>query len=100
MRAAGRSAASHYFREIAERGVGLVLKEMALLAMQLQDFAVMETEEEVITFSMESSKTESAEAASARRPGTSRAGNATKIGKAEVKGHGGNTIQAPDRQKN
>jgi len=49
-----QTAASHYYREIAERGVGLVLKEMALLAMQLQDFAVMETEEEVITFSMES----------------------------------------------
>lgn len=28
-------AASHYLREIAERGVGAVLKEMALLAMQL-----------------------------------------------------------------
>jgi hypothetical protein len=28
-------AASHYYREIAERGVGVVLKEMALLAMQL-----------------------------------------------------------------
>ncbi len=49
-------AASHYYREIAERGVGIVLKEMALLAMQLQDFAVMETEEEVLTFSMESQR--------------------------------------------
>jgi hypothetical protein len=28
-------AASHYYREIAERGVGVVLKEMALLAMRL-----------------------------------------------------------------
>jgi hypothetical protein len=28
-------AASHYFREIAERGAGIVLKEMALLAMQI-----------------------------------------------------------------
>lgn len=29
-------AASHYYREIVERGVGVVLKEMALLAMQLE----------------------------------------------------------------
>jgi hypothetical protein len=49
-----QTAASHYYREIAERGVGVVLKEMALLAMQLQDFVVMETEEEVITFPLES----------------------------------------------
>jgi hypothetical protein len=42
---------SHYYREIDERGVGLVLKEMALLAMRLQDPIVIESEEEVETFS-------------------------------------------------
>ncbi len=30
-----QAAASHYYREIAERGAGVVLKEMGLLAMQL-----------------------------------------------------------------
>ncbi len=50
-----QTTASHYYREIAERGVGLVLKEMGLLAMQLQDFVTIENEEEVPTFSMDSS---------------------------------------------
>ncbi|MGE0128930.1 MAG: hypothetical protein AB7U82_12700 [Blastocatellales bacterium] len=34
-----QAAASHYFREVSERGVGIVLKEMALLAMQLEQIA-------------------------------------------------------------
>ncbi|MEP7343533.1 MAG: hypothetical protein ABI977_37785, partial [Acidobacteriota bacterium] len=34
-----QTAASHYFRDIVERGVGLVLKDMALLAMQLEQLA-------------------------------------------------------------
>lgn len=49
-----QTAASHYYREIAERGVRLVLKEMAVLAMQLQDFVTIEAEEDVLTFPMES----------------------------------------------
>lgn len=42
-----QTTASHYYREIAERGVSVVLKEMALLAMQLAEYAIVETEEEV-----------------------------------------------------
>ncbi len=34
-----QTAASHYFRDIVERGIGLVLKDMALLAMQLEQLA-------------------------------------------------------------
>jgi hypothetical protein len=45
-----QTAASHYYREIAERGAGVVLKEMALLAMQLQSLnpVVEESEGEEI----------------------------------------------------
>jgi hypothetical protein len=46
-----QTIASHYYREIAERGVGVVLKEMALLAMRLQEPAVIENEVEVADFS-------------------------------------------------
>jgi hypothetical protein len=48
-----QATASHYYREIVERGVGLVLKEMALLAMQLEQLNnqdVVVVEEEVLTF--------------------------------------------------
>ena len=45
-----QTIASHYYREIAGRGVGVTLKEMALLAMQLQEPAVVENEEEVADF--------------------------------------------------
>ncbi|MCI0389225.1 MAG: hypothetical protein MOB07_10755, partial [Acidobacteria bacterium] len=47
-----QSAASHYYREIAERGVNVVLKEMALLAMQLAEYVIAETEKEVGCFSV------------------------------------------------
>jgi len=46
-----QTAASHYYREIAERGVSVVLKEMALLAMQLAVYAIVEAEEEAGCFS-------------------------------------------------
>lgn len=48
-----QATASHYYREIVERGAGLVLKEMALLAMQLEQLNnqdVVVVEEEVLTF--------------------------------------------------
>jgi len=48
-----QTTASHYYREIVERGVSLVLKEMALLAMQLGQLShqiVDVVEEEVLTF--------------------------------------------------
>src|SRR5215510_1468759 len=45
-----QTIASHYYREIAERGVSVVQKEMALLAMRLQAPVVIETEEEVGAF--------------------------------------------------
>ena len=48
-----QATASHYYREIVERGVGVVLKEMALLAMQLGQLsnqAVDVIEAEVLTF--------------------------------------------------
>src|SRR5215813_226613 len=49
-----QTTASYYYREMAELSVNLVLKEMALLAMQLEPPAVFETEEAVLNFSMES----------------------------------------------
>lgn len=48
-----QAIASHYYREIVERGVGIVLKEMALLAMQLGQLSrqeIVEVEVEVLTF--------------------------------------------------
>jgi hypothetical protein len=48
-----QAAASHYYHEIAERGVSIVLKEMALLAMQLEQLnnqEVVVIEEEVFAF--------------------------------------------------
>ena len=48
-----QATASHYYREIVEHGVNIVLKEMALLAMQLGQLShqeVVEVEEEVLTF--------------------------------------------------
>ncbi|MBO0727278.1 MAG: hypothetical protein J2P52_16870, partial [Blastocatellia bacterium] len=56
-----QTTASHYYREIAERGAGVALKEMALLAMRLQEPAVIETEEEVAGFSSESQSPEDIE---------------------------------------
>jgi hypothetical protein len=53
-----QAIASHYYREIVERGVGVVLKGMALLAMRLQEPAVIENEEEVAGFSNESQSSE------------------------------------------
>jgi hypothetical protein len=48
-----QAVASHYYREISERGVSLVLKEMALLAMHLEQLNPPEMivrEEEVLLF--------------------------------------------------
>jgi hypothetical protein len=56
-----QTIASHYYREIGERGAGFVLKEMALLAMRLQEPAVIENEEEVAVFSNESQSQEDIE---------------------------------------
>ena len=49
-----QTTASYYYREMAERGVNIVLKEMALLAMQLEPPAIIELEEEVLSFSIDS----------------------------------------------
>jgi hypothetical protein len=51
-----QTIASYYYREIGERGVGVVLKEMAILAMQLAPAVVTEVEEEVITYGAEKAK--------------------------------------------
>jgi hypothetical protein len=48
-----QTIASHYYREIADRGANVVLKEMALLAIQIESPVVIENEEEVITYSLE-----------------------------------------------
>ena len=37
-----QATASHYYSEMAERGVNIVIKEMALLAMQLAEYAIVE----------------------------------------------------------
>src|SRR5262245_51457002 len=47
-----QATASHYYSEMAERGVNIVIKEMALLAMQLAEYAIVEAEEEVGCFSL------------------------------------------------